>query len=72
MWGVFKSIGRFFKRQSKTKTGKAAIVGLVGVGIGAATGEMGGTEAATAAANALLFMFLRDGAAKKDERDGDE
>ena len=70
MWGVFRGIGRFFKRQAKTKTGKAAIVGIVGIGIGAVSGEMGGTEAATAAANALLFMFLRDGAAKKEQDDG--
>jgi hypothetical protein len=70
MWGVFRSIGRFFKRQAKTKTGKAALTGLVGVGLGAVSGELGGVEAVTAAANALLFMFLRDGAAKKEQDDG--
>ena len=81
MWGVFKSIGGFFKRQAKTKTGKYGI-GIIAGAILANNAPPGIVQYIPAVVEQVLspevaagmagVMFLRDKAAKKDERDGDE
>lgn len=60
-------IKRFFKRQWKTKTGKGAILGIIGTGISVATGTLPITAGVVAGYAGIQTMFLRDKEAKKEE-----
>ncbi len=62
---------RFFKRQYRTKTGKASIATIAGSTAAVIAGTVTPAAIATPGVMAVFAMFLRDGAAKKEERDGE-
>jgi hypothetical protein len=66
-------MGRFVKRQAKTKTGKLAMGIILTSAAASLSGEMSFVDATKAQAIGMLAMFLRDHQAKREARDrGDE
>jgi hypothetical protein len=66
-------MGRFVKRQAKTKTGKLAMGIILTSAAASLSGEMSFGDAVQSQAVSLLAMFLRDKAAKREAQDrGDE
>ena len=62
---------RFFKRQYRTKTGKASMTTIAGATAAVIAGTVTPAAVVTPVVMAVLAMFLRDGEAKKEERDGE-